>query len=91
MKKIFFVFAVMMVAVAARAESFTYVVHTSDCRPAAMHALMDRISAENRAVIAKVVCDAPQMERQVSYANYDMSAIPVVDCVPGPIVTSCGC
>lgn len=98
MTKLFLVLGVAIaVTTAVRADSFTHVVYTSDCRPAAMQALMDRVSAENRDVITKVICDAPSYQANYNtsapyaYGAIDYSSVPVVDCVPGPIVSSCGC
>lgn len=92
MTKLFLVLGVAIaVTTAVRADSFTHVVYTSDCRPAAMQALMDRVSAENRDVITKVICDAPTYQSGYAVSAVDYSSVPVVDCVPGPIVSSCGC
>lgn len=92
MKKLFLVLGIAVAfATAANADSFTHVVHTSDCRPEAMRVLMDRVSAENRDVITKVICDAPTYQSGYAVSAVDYSSVPVVDCVPGPIVSPCGC
>ena len=92
MKKLFWVLGMAVAfTTVANADSFTHVVHTSDCRPEAMQALMDRVSAENRDVITKVVCDALMYQSDYAVSAVDYSTVPVVDCVPGPVVSSCGC
>ena len=77
-----------------------YGFRTGNCNPASMHAELDRAVRSHKTVITEVVCDAPvphfapvysEPAYVVEYAPVvmDVSSIPVVDCVPGPI--ACGC
>ena len=101
MKKIVLLSSLLaMVGTAANADYRT--VYTDNCDPAAMHALLERESQIHRAVITEVICNAartiaePVMVSEPVYAPiepvyvetvYDLSNIPVVDCVPYP--TTC--
>lgn len=98
MKKVLLLSSLLaMVCAAANADYRT--VYTDNCDPAAMHALLERESRIHRAVITEVICNAqraivePVMVSEPVYAPiepvyvepaYDLSNIPVVDCVPHP-------
>lgn len=95
MKKIVLLSSLLaMVGVAANADYRT--VYTDNCDPAAMHALLERESRIHRAVITEVICSAqraivepvagsfPVYEPVYVEPAYDLSNIPVVDCVPYP-------
>ncbi|MCR4918146.1 MAG: hypothetical protein K5912_04375 [Alphaproteobacteria bacterium] len=83
-------FSVALCLCAGSAFADKYIVHTNNCNPDAMRAVLDQAARSHRAVVTKVVCDlTPGHEQQVNtveqtVVNY--SEIPVVDCVPGPIV-----
>lgn len=98
MKKIVLLSSLLaMVGTAANADYRT--VYTDNCDPASMHALLEREVDAHRAVITEVICKAersvaePVMVSEPVYAPvyaepmYDLSNIPVVDCVPYP--TAC--
>ena len=97
MKKILFASIIAMVATVANADYRT--VYTDNCDPVAMQALLAREAETHRAVITEVICNAeraivePVMVSEPVYAPvyaepmYDLSNIPVVDCVPYP--TAC--
>lgn len=90
-----------MVATSATANYYGF--RTNNCDPAAMHAELERAVREHKTVITEVVCESQTQNAEVVYAapvepvyvveyapiQIDASNIPVVDCVPGPIV--CGC
>lgn len=93
-----------LVAMSASANYYGF--RTNNCDPAVMHAELERAVREHKTVITEVVCEAqiPQVETVfvepepqpvyvMEYAptEIDASNIPVVDCVPGPVVHSCGC
>ena len=95
MKKIILLFSLLgLFSTSALADR--KVVYTRDCRTEAMRALLDQVVAAHHAVMTEVICEAfapvyePVMVAPV-YQEFDYSQIPVVDCVPGPIVGPCGC
>ena len=96
MKKIL-VFSVLGILAAGSAFADKYTVHTNNCNPEAMRATLDNAVRSHRAVVTTVVCDAPAVtarvnENRVYDQNYvDYSSVPVVDCVPGPIIDENGC
>ncbi|MCR5194155.1 MAG: hypothetical protein K6B71_01330 [Alphaproteobacteria bacterium] len=89
MKKIL-VFSVLGILVANSAMADKYTVHTNNCNPDAMRAMLDDAVRSHRAVVTTVVCDAEPVrvnDNRVYVENtIDYSSIPIVDCVPGPIV-----
>lgn len=102
MKKVLLLSSLLaMVGTAANADYRT--VYTNNCDPAAMHALLSREAAAHRAVITEVICESSRVVAEAApvvyepvYAPvapvvyepaYDLSNIPVVDCVPYP--TTC--
>lgn len=102
MKKVLLLSSLLaMVASVANADYRT--VYTNNCDPAAMQALLARESDKYRAVITEVICESTRVISEPApvvyepvYAPvapvvyepaYDLSNIPVVDCVPYP--TTC--
>ena len=96
MKKVL-MFSVLVGFMANSAMADKYTVHTNNCNPDAMRAMLDDAVRSHRAVVTTVVCDAPAVtarvnENRVYDQNYvDYSSVPVVDCVPGPIIDENGC
>lgn len=93
MKKIVLLSSVIaMIATAANADWRT--VRTSNCDPAAMHAMLEREANAHRAVITEVICDEARVvaepvmvyEPAPVYVSAPAEYIPIVDCVPGPTV-----
>ena len=96
MKKLL-MFSVLACGVSFGAFADKYTVHTNNCNPDAMRAMLDDAVRSHRAVVTTVVCEKPVVvtrvnETRVYDQNYvDYSSVPVVDCVPGPIIDKNGC
>ena len=91
-------FSVLVGFMANSAMADKYTVHTNNCNPDAMRAMLDDAVRSHRAVVTTVVCDAEPVRinnENRTYARYtdtaDYSSVPVVDCVPGPIIDENGC
>ena len=83
-------FSVLVGFMAGSAMADKYTVHTNNCNPDAMRAMLDDAVRSHRAVVTTVVCDAEPVRvndnRAYVQNTVDYSSIPIVDCVPGPIV-----